>query len=65
LTDYVRLVHTSHVSVCSCPPDLWPSRGVGVYHGRHINLDLSICTACGLGATADADLEVLLPGFGN
>lgn len=65
LADYVRLSRTSNGPVCSCPPEMWPAKAVGVFRGRPISLDLSACTACGFGSAGGADRQTLLPDLGT
>ena len=61
LAGYARLAKRPNRAACSCPPQIWASRAVGIYRGRPLALDLSVCASCGLGASAGADLEILLP----
>lgn len=63
LADYVRRSRRSREVVCSCPPQLWPSRAAGTFRDRHVTLDLSPCALCGLGRAAAADVTALTPAL--
>jgi hypothetical protein len=60
LVQLARLEHRRPANVCACPLQFGiQGRARGVVTGRPVRLDLTPCAACGLGAHASADVELL------